>query len=96
MAANHPPARLAAALAVALAVAGAWLTPGSDGCCRSLLAATCSGADVCGACKNCKYCFKCNKGKGACGKCKNRAVVPYVRRPPEPSTSIVGPPRPPE
>lgn len=33
-------------------------------------AATCVGADPCGACKNCRYCARCAKGGKTCGTCK--------------------------
>jgi hypothetical protein len=41
-------------------------------CARTLLGATCTGADPCHACKNCHYCKHCAKEGGKCGVCKNK------------------------
>jgi hypothetical protein len=42
---------------------------------KSLLGATCTGADPCHACKNCKYCKHCAKEGGTCGICKKNGVA---------------------
>jgi hypothetical protein len=39
---------------------------------NSAYLATCTGADPCQACKNCRYYRHCAKDSGTCGICKRR------------------------